>query len=485
MTQGEEVEIGIKLTAKTDDASKAEEAVKRVGQAAKKTAFSITGSFKQIESAIGKVRKAISMVTFATMWIDAVTNIINKVNEWREKIRQTKVEAEKLKNESVFEAQKRGVETLSKQYQKLTKDIEDAGKAARANEQVASAALQATREQEDANLDLQMEQEIRGLDRSDPAYGAKVSEIRQRYAGAKSILMANRDIEDAKAKEKSYKDQAYDEDVNASSYRSQAESARAKQSEMAKLASGWGAIRSAYGKGDKGERNRALAEWIKGGGDPSLLGMVRGMKPEEIVKYAEEQEKSFAEQAAKAGSTADAFSQKAEDSAAKSKTAAALGLSQAGLVAAAKTRAQAVGLSSSTSQEDADADVASAVEADAARKAREQAAANDKAAKSAAEASELQRAQALLASGGAQVGSYRGQILENNERIVSTQFQVATGGMGADVGARAVAELQQRNSELNELLSALLKEIEQSKRVIERANQRTRNAQGVDSTEGA
>ena len=58
--------------------------------------------------------------------------------------------------------------------------------------------------------------------------------------------------------------------------------------------------------------------------------------------------------------------------------------------------------------------------------------------------------------------------------------------MASDAGARAVAELQSQNTQLNELLSALLRQIEQSKRVIERANERARNSSGVDdSSEGA
>lgn len=447
----------------------------------KKASISLTGSFKMIETAIGNVKKVMSTVSFATMWIDAVTNIIRKVNEWREKIRQTKVEAEKLKNEVVFNEQMRGVDELAKRYQNLTKDIEDAGKAAQQNEQVASAALQATRLQEDAQLDLKMEQEIRSLDRNDPTYAAKVSEIRQRYSGAKNVLKANRDVEDAQAKEKAYGEQAYDEDVNAATFTANANSAQQKADEMKRKSRDWGYVRDAYMAKGKPARNMLLSQWIKGGGDATILKMIQNMTPEEIVQYAGEQEKAFGEKASAASSTAESFGRKAQDAAAKSKAAAALQQSQSGFIAAAQTRLQATGLASTTSQEDANTNIAKAAEEEEKRKAEER----KKAAKKAQEEADLKAAQDLLETGGSKASSYRRQIQANNERIAATEFGVATGKTGNNAGAKVISELQRQNDELNELLSELLKKIDQSKRTVERANQRMRNAQGVDSTEGA
>ena len=117
--------------------------------------------------------------------------------------------------------------------------------------------------------------------------------------------------------------------------------------------------------------------------------------------------------------------------------------------------------------------------------AAEKAADSKKAAKEAREAADLKAAQDLLETGGSKASSYRRDIQANNERIVDTQLSIATGKTGKNAGAKVISELQRQNDELNELLSALLKSIDQSKRTVERANQRMRNAQGVDSTEGA
>lgn len=109
-----------------------------------------------------------------------------------------------------------------------------------------------------------------------------------------------------------------------------------------------------------------------------------------------------------------------------------------------------------------------------------------KAAEKVRQEKELADAQALLSGGDARAESLRSRIDANNRQITATSFQVASGSMASDAGARAVAELQSQNTQLNELLSALLRQIEQSKRVIERANERARNSSGVDdSSEGA
>ena len=113
------------------------------------------------------------------------------------------------------------------------------------------------------------------------------------------------------------------------------------------------------------------------------------------------------------------------------------------------------------------------------RKAKEE---RRKAAEKSLQEKELADARALLSGGDARAESLHSRIDANNRQITATSFQVASGSMGSEAGARAVAELQRQNTSLNELLTALLRQIEQSKRVIERANERARNASGVDDT---
>ena len=119
--------VDINFSAETNKASgdvkKFKGEIEAVGPSGKKAAASISGSFKTIESSINKVRKAISMVSFATLWIDAVTNIANKFRAWREEVRKTAVEAQKMKNEARFDEQTHGVDALIARYRDLAAGI--------------------------------------------------------------------------------------------------------------------------------------------------------------------------------------------------------------------------------------------------------------------------------------------------------------------------------------------------------------------------
>ena len=401
--------VDINFSAETRKASgdvrKFKGEIEEVGPSGKKAAASISGSFKTIESSIGKVRKILSMVSFATLWIDAVTNIANKIRAWREEVRKTAVEAQKLKNEAKFDEQTHGVDALIARYRDLAAGIEAASKAAQDAERQASAALNAQRSQEDAALSLREEQEVAALDRNDPAYGEKVRQIRQRYSGARNLLGAQRAVEDAEARQKAYKDEAWDEDVNAATYANNAKSARANAGEMRRRAELWKRL-AEYGKTKSGEgwfdklagtaeSGRMLAGFFKAGGDQSFMSAIKGMTPEEIAEYAKEQAARFGEKAAKAEETAASFESKSADSAAKSKTAAALAESQSGMVAAARTKRQATGIAAQTAQGDADTSLAKAEETARQRAEEERRTENEKREKAAAE--EAARASALAA----------------------------------------------------------------------------------------
>lgn len=397
--------VDINFSAETAKASgevrKFKGEIEAVGPSGKKAAASISGSFKTIESSISKVKKAISMVSFGTMWVDAVMNLIGKFQAWREEIRKTQVEAQKLNNAAAFAEQTRGVEALTGRYKSLTEAIQAAGKAAQENERVASAALDAQRKREDAQLALREEQEVAALDRSDPAYSAKVAQIRQRYAGARAALGAGRSEEDAAARQKAYESEAWDEDVHADTYSRSAAYARSQESEMRKRAELWGRL-AVYGKqrGKEGWIDRiagtatsgkTLQGFFKAGGDQSFMAAIAGMTPEEIAEYAAEQQKMFEGKAVKAGESAKAFEGRAAESAAKSKTAAALAASQEGVVAAARIKRQAVGIAGETSAADSAATVAAAEKADAERKEAEAGKVREK------EAEEARLASALAA----------------------------------------------------------------------------------------
>ena len=403
--------VDINFSAETNKASgdvkKFKGEIEAIGPSGKKAAASISGSFKTIESSIGKVKKALGALSFGAMMIESVVNLVNMFRAWREEIRKTQVEAQKLNNAAVFAEQTRGVDALTDRYRNLTEAIQAAGKAAQENERVASAALDAQRKQEDAQLALREEQEVAALDRSDPAYSAKVAQIRQRYALARSALGAGRAEEDAAAKLKSYESEAFDEDVHAATYSRSAAYAKSQESEMRRKAELWGRL-ALYGKqrGKEGwidriagtaRSGKMLSNFFKAGGDQSFMKAVAGMTPEEIAEYAAEQQKMFEGKATKAGESAKTFEGEAAESAAKSRTAAALAMSQEGVIAAARTKRLAVGVAGETSAADSAGAVEAAEKADAERKEAEAKKVREKEAEEARLASALAAAPQLAA----------------------------------------------------------------------------------------
>lgn len=419
-----DIEASAKVSKASGEVTRLRGAVEALGPAGRKVSATLTGSFQRVESAISKVRKAMATVSFATMWIDAVTNIVHKVAEWRESMRQAEVEAQKLRNAAVLDEQARQVENLSRRYKELCEDIQSAGRAAAANEQAANAAMAATRAQEDAQLDLRMEREVAALDRDDPAYSAKVAEIRQRYAGARSVLNARRGVEDAEAKARGYEAEAWDEDVNASTYGRNAEMSEARARELARTSDSWRAIAGAYGMQTEGMRNRELVWWLKNGGDATMLQQLKGMKPEEIVEYAKRMQADYAEQAKSATATAQGLRARQQESAAKSKTAGALAASQQGMVAAARTRAEAVGIGVQTANGDASTDVAKAERAAAEAKAKADREASARREQEAARAAELARAQSALPGLQARAAGIRAQIDAQNASVGNANLAV-------------------------------------------------------------
>lgn len=486
--------VDINFSAETNKASgdvkKFKGEIEAIGPSGKKAAASISGSFKTIESSIGKLKKALGALSFGSMMVESVVNLVNQFRAWREEVRKAAVETQKLKNAAKFDEQTRGVEALSERYRKLTTDIQSAATAAQGAERAATAAMDAQRQQEDAQLALKEEQEVAALDRNDPTYSEKVRQIRQRYAGARATLGAGRAVEDAEAKLRGYKDEEFNEDVRADTYARSATDARAEAGEMRRQAELWRRM-EAIGSAKSGEdwmdrwfrnpeSNKMVASFFKNGGDRSFMDAVKGMTPEEIAAYAREQAAKFDAKAAKAESSATAFEGKASEAAAKSKAAGALVGSQGVVVSAARTRQSAAALSTQTAQGDADAALARGEENARARAEEERRKAEEDRAKR--EAEEVKRASALAAVGNlsGQRDAILAQIAEQqslksgaSQRVFEAQnaLDLATAngnraGIGTAASALADAKTNAQNvgaaaDRVLADLSASLKNIEQ------------------------
>lgn len=475
------VDVNIKLTADTKGGKEAEQSLHGVGKAArnaesegKKSASGLKAAYEgfgktvsTVGKAVGAFTKALGLIGFAVSAIQTVIEVFKSLYEWLHKDEE---EAKKLREEMEKQQYAENVKRATEEYARLNEEIAKANQAEREKDQILDARESKKRGKEDAELNLQEAQELSTVAENDPDAAAKRTLIRNKYALKRSQIAAQRASEDVDTQKNRLYKSADEDDDAARKIREQmqgqlgrnVDEARRKY-EQAKYQSENATKRSVWtGRQVADDEARAKAK--------EQLPELERILEEAIKKYTE------------AKKQADDL-----DESAKKKNKLASEMTGKDLPARINAAAEQVNIE--TSNRDTQSAMARAQEErkrDADEKARKEKEKADKeAAEKARRENELAAAQALLQTGDSQVASYQAQINANNRKITQTTYQVATGSMGADVGSRVVSELQKQNQELQSLLSELLRQIEQSKRVVEKANEQARNSRGVDSTEGA
>lgn len=462
MAAEDDVDIEIKLSADKRGGDEIVQTMDRVEKKAKSVSDSTSNSFKKANESVsrfGKILHSITQISFVT---GSISSVISLWDSLCEKARKAKEEAAKLAEETEKAADAERINTLAESYRKLGEAIGNAANARlRANELEDMQTSEADK-LEDSEAKLKKTQAIVALDPSDPAYEQKKRQIEAEYeaeSAQRNVARARRDAETKERREYAEAEAKHDEATErsfaaiedkqqATVLRGRAERARAKSTEdNEKDASGFWS--NFFGQ------LKAVVTL-----DTKHLGTHRTSAGDEERKRLEEEAKRYEEEASKLEKSAKEKEAEAAEIDAEathhSKKAGVYGMSAENTAVA---------------QENAEMSGKAATEQAAAVVARRE--------------KEIADAKALLASGEGQTAQYRSQIAANNQKITDTSYQVATGKMGANAGSRAVTELQERNRELKELLQTLLREIEQSKQVIKRANEQARNSRGVDSTEGA
>ena len=462
MAADNDVDIKIKLSADKRGGDEVAQTMDRVEKKAKSTADSTANSFKEASrsvSAFGKVLHSITKISFVA---GSLSSVISLWDSLHEKARKAREEAAEFAKETEKAADAERIDKLAESYRKLGEEIGNAAKARQRANELEDMQTSEADKLEDSEAQLKKTQAIAALDPSDPAYEQKKRQIEAEYeaeSAKRNVARTKRDAETKERREYAEAEAKYGEATDKEF------SLIADREELATLRR-----KANEAKAASVQENQFDVKTFTEGFVNNLRSILsldgkhfwsdRTARGDEERKRQEEEAKRYDEQAKalekKIKDKEDEIKSISDEATHHSKKASIYGMSAVN-TAVAQENAE---ISGKVATDQASAQVAS----------REK---------------EIADAKALLASGKVQAAQYRSQIAENNRQITEVTYQEAKGEISSKAGSMAVTELQESNRALNELLQKLLREIEQSKQVIKKANEQARNSRGVDSTEGA
>ena len=184
--------------------------IESIGPSGKKAAASISGSFKTIESSISKVRKAISMVSFATLWINAIVDIVGKFNEWRNAAEKAAEKTRELQAAAADKAAAESVREIATAYKELSQAIADVSEKRSRQNELFNEKVRIQREAEDAEMEAAEAEELAGIDPNAEDADRQRSGIRDRYAAKRARRNAERKKHDVVIRRADLEQQAED-----------------------------------------------------------------------------------------------------------------------------------------------------------------------------------------------------------------------------------------------------------------------------------
>lgn len=461
MAEENDVSVKIGITADKRGGDEVVQTMDRVEQKSKKSAKGISDGFQKAQQAAGRYNNFVRNLTNFSIFTGGLASVLSLWDRITSAASKAKEEAARFAKEEANAADKRRIDDLAESYRKLCDEIARAAtERQRANELEDMQTSEADR-LEDDKAKLQKAQAIAALDPNDPAYEEKKRKIENGFevgAAKRTVSRAKRDAETKRRREEAEADAKHVEATKKeySLIDDRAELARIRRkAQEADIASG------ARNEFDNHSFMDQYTSDLK-----RFVTLDWGNMWSDRTEKGDEERKRQAEEAKRYREEAKALEKKIREKEDEIKA-----LDEAGTHHI--RRAGVYG----TAAENTDVAMDAALVSGQTSTAAADRAVADK-------EREIAAARALLASGGAQADKYRGAIRANNERIADAAMSGMTGKMSAGGSAAVVSKLQEQNAELQKLLDALLREIERAKQVTTRANQRMRNAQGVDSTEG-
>ena len=484
-----DVNVKIKLGSDLSGGVQSREELKKIRAEANKTgndtaksAAKAAHGMQGLEKSVGLVRKVLSGFGVGALFLSAVAGV-EKIIESFGRAEQKAKDMQKAAAEKAFA---KSISDLADSYAKLNAQLSAAEQKENNVLEIIDAEVKARRDLQEAKISAAEQDELATVDPNAKDAAEQRAIIQAKYQHMRDTNAASDKVEDLVLQRQKYDTQAKADDKAAESKENEASDLERKARLVKSKAEGEGIAAVAPNEKDKsgiaryfleGFREIFTLDWGRVGSWKTEAGDAERDKHKANQEALEKQAEELQKQADAARKDAEA---KRESASQNRRRMEAMN----GSVEAAQINEDTQQLKSSSTEADARRSLEKRREEIRREEDDERRKKDEEAAKKAREEEEVAKARALLASAPARVESLQRQISANDQGIVSTSFNVATGGTSANAGGEAVAALRQQNAQLNSLLSTLLKEIEQSKRVIERANERTRNSKGVDSEEG-
>ena len=485
-----DVNVKIKLGADLSGGVQSREELKKIRAEAKRTSSESSEGFKSFNQSVGVVTKSVGLfhkVLAGFGVIGIFTTLISGLEKLAELFGKNTGEARKLRDATRAEGLVKSVGDLADAYAKVKENLADAAAEQKSALDLIDAEVKARRDLQEAKISAAEQDELATVDPNAKDAAEQRAIIQAKYQHMRDTNAASNRVEDLVLQRQKYNTAAEQSATEAAAYGDQATALRAEAQKFRSAASVESGMSTQLNEKD---RNSFLSKFSgnlkdivtfnwgnKFGNEETAEGDAIRKEYAARAKEYEDKAKELEKQAAEQERLA---AEKRREEEQNRKLASAMD----GSVEAAQINEDTQQMKSSSTEADARRSLEKRREEIRKQEEDERRKKDEEAAKKAREEEEVAKARALLASAPARVESLQRQISANDQGIVSTSFNVATGGTSANAGGEAVAALRQQNAQLNSLLSTLLKEIEQSKRVIERANERARNSKGVDSEEG-
>ena len=190
-----EVNVGIKLGADVSGGVQAREELDKLRKKAKETSAEASSGFSNMASSIQGVSRAAGLcqkVLSGFGVVGAILGITQAISKVIESFAAAQKEAEKFNEAAAAKKVKESIDALADSYDRLSKSIAGANEKRSAERELEELELKASRELEDANIDLAEQRELGEVDDKDPAAAELRAEIQARYKKKRDNLAAPR-----------------------------------------------------------------------------------------------------------------------------------------------------------------------------------------------------------------------------------------------------------------------------------------------------
>lgn len=198
MAQDGEVNVKVKITAENGGVVQAENGLKRVRNAATKTAAESKSGFEQMRASVGKVSGALGLFQKALAGfgvIGAITGVVSVVEKIRDSFKSAKREAEEFEKSAKAEEVKKSIDALAESYKALTDSIAKASAERQHENEIDDIKLKNARDLKDAQIDLDEQQELAAVDDNAADAEEQRNVIKARYSERRRALAASRNRE--------------------------------------------------------------------------------------------------------------------------------------------------------------------------------------------------------------------------------------------------------------------------------------------------